>query len=229
MVLILELWWIEIAWKNLLNINIALHIINIHSKLLLLISTFLNILSYNITLKSRARIFPRLVYLYTPTSSIDPIFTILSKLRNPPRTDVQQRQCSLGKWRVAARVFLEKLGARLKADNYRCTRWSLRRGAEVGGVPHESEWKAVAFNLEHTRELAGTFNERDRCSLLLCSFIIRDKGGARMEGKSGEWEEEMEKTDGWIRVSENNLLKSFWHHPVGLGWSTIWICVTAFI
>lgn len=34
MVLILELWWIEIAWKNLLNINIALYIyINIYSRL----------------------------------------------------------------------------------------------------------------------------------------------------------------------------------------------------
>lgn len=118
-----------------------------------------------------------------------------------------------GKMRGGCSRFLEKLGARLlKADNYRCTRWSLRRGAEVGGCRkvNERRWP-VAFNLEHTRELVGTDNERDRCSLPLC---------APSSSVSGTRMKEMEKT-GWTRFSENGFLNNFWRHPVGLGWSTI--------
>lgn len=53
--------------------------------------------------------------------------------------------------------------------------------------------KGRAFKLEHTRELAGTDNERGRCSLLLCSFIIIFE--AKMKGKSGEGMRGMEEIE----------------------------------
>lgn len=122
-----------------------------------------------------------------------------------------------GKMRGGCSRFLEKLGARLlKADNYRCTRWSLRRGAEVGGCRkvNERRWP-VAFNLEHTRELVGTDNERDRCSLPLCSFIIRF------------WSEDERNGENWV----NKILRKrfFEKFLTSSGWPWMTIRKTTFV